>query len=187
MNNATHVTKVALLVLCLLIERSRAEEKEKLQSIGEMNRVAGKNFLDLEDAFGPSLKLMRLAKRIEAVLLGDLEQTGIEKYRDFPLRGKSIEVDLKSVAFLLSENFVGLWPAGTQQPRLAFIYFGEKAEDKVVLLMVPPEDLDNREGFWTLLECSSERTSYLLPIKAPFISEIFKKLKVEQEKSTQSK
>lgn len=180
-----HVTRLTLLISCFFLGCSRAEKTEKLQSIGEMNKIAGRRFLDLEDAYGPSLKLMKLATRIEAVLLGDLEQTGIEKYRGFPLRGKSIEVDIKSAGILLSEDFIGLWPAGTRQPRLALIYFGEKAEDKVVLLMVPPENSSNGEVFWTVFECSSERTSYILPIGTSLMAGIYKKLKAEQEKSTQ--
>ena len=180
MLNAMHVINIILVVSCLLVDFSHGKEKEKFDSIGGMNRDLGKRVLGLEDAFGPSVKLMRSATKIQAVLLGEVEDVGVERYLGFPLKGKFIDVDKKAASVILSEDNVGVWPLGLRQPRFALIYFGRKAEDKVVLLIVPPEKIDE-SATWTVSECSSDIKSYLLPAVTPLLSKILKALNETQK------
>lgn len=167
------------LILALLVGISCAKEEVEFLSIEEVNQSLKNRSQDLAEVFGHNIGSMQIASSVRAVLLGGVEDPGIERYMVFPLKGKFIDIDRQTAKLLYKESSISLDALGMGTPRFALMFQGERAENKVVILVCPPAK--KNDPIWTFVECSTQKSAIFTSSVVPFISKIWQDLQ-EQEK-----
>lgn len=171
----------SILMLAAIICNSYGVESDDFMSIEQVNRVLEKKAQKLEDVFGQNIESMQTATSVKAVMLGEIDDPGIERYRDFPLKGKFMDIDRQTAKVFYMESNVSMGALGSGKPKFALIYQGERAEKKVVILISPPETKD--DWIWTFFECRTQKSAIFGPEVVPLLSKIWKTLTDEEKQN----
>jgi hypothetical protein len=175
---AIRASKSILLLAAIIRTNSYGDEGNAFMSIEQTNKVLQKKSQRLEDVFGQNIVSMATASSVKAVLLGEIDDPGIERYLVFPLKGKFMDIDRQAAKVFYMESNVSMDALGSGKPKFALIYQGERAEKKVVILISPPEAKD--DWIWTFIECGTQKSALFSPEVVPLLSKIWKTLKDEE-------
>jgi hypothetical protein len=178
-----HANKSILILAVTVVGISHADEDREpgFLSIERVNQMLQKKSESLEDVFGQNIGSMQIASSVKAVMLGEIDDPGVERYRDFPLKGKFLDVDPQVAKLFYKESNISLGAVGSAKPKFALIYQSELAEKKVVILIAPPETKDCK--IWTFRECVTQKSALFGPEVVPLLCEIWETLKGEQKKN----